>query len=304
MTVSIIIPTLNALRFCAPFFQVLEQQTCQNYELIILDSESDDGSKEIYIKANTRIETIVRSTFKHADVRNNGADIANGDILVFMTQDAIPNHSKWLENLIKPLVEGVAAASFARQIPYPNANPLEQFARATNYPDVSRVVSKADIPSLGIRAAFFSNSCSAIRKDVFDTLGGFPTHTIMNEDMMFAINLLKNDYNIAYTVEAIVNHSHNYSLSKTFQRYFDIGVVFKQAEQDLEGFATRQQGLDYVQKLFRHLIQQRKFFWLPIALAESCVKWLGINLGKRYNILPSPFVTSCSMHKSYWKQAS
>lgn len=299
-TVSLIMPTLNAQAYIEPLQNALGQQSFGASELVIFDSESTDGTPEAFEKAGARVEIVPRQSFHHATVRNRGAELAQGDILVFMTQDARPAHPEWLERLIAPLLNGTAAASFARQMPYPDANPLERFARLTNYPEVSRVVSAADIERLGIRAFFFSNSCSAIRRNVFEALDGFPTHTIMNEDMLFAAKLLKSGHRIAYVADAVVEHSHSYNVPQTFRRYFDIGVVFAQAEQDLAGVPLSSEGIRYVSKLFTALLRQGRYAWVPAAFAESAAKWVGVSLGKRHRSLPPALRRRLSLHRNYW----
>lgn len=86
---------------------------------------------------------------------------------------------------------------------------------------MSRIVDARDVQTSGIRAYFFSNSCSAIRRDVFEQVGGFPIHTIMNEDMLFAAKLLNAGHRIAYVAESIGEHSHNYTLWQSLKRYFE-----------------------------------------------------------------------------------
>ncbi len=72
-------------------------------------------------------------------------------------------------------------------------NPVEAYTRIFNYPKESRIKSKEDLPKLGIKTFFCSNVCAAYRKSEYNALGGFPLHTIFNEDMIFASHLLKQE---------------------------------------------------------------------------------------------------------------
>ncbi len=299
--VSLIIPTLNAEPFVQRLMSSLGEQTLPASEIIVMDSQSDDGSAARFRDLGAQVHTVERATFHHASVRNAGARLASGDVLVFMTQDALPRHPEWLEHLTRPLADGTAAASFARQAPRQTATPLEGFARTTNYPAQSRVVGKDDIARSGVRAFFFSNSCSAVRRDVFECLGGFPGHTIMSEDMLFAAALLKTGHRIAYVAEAVVEHSHDYGAAQTFRRYFDIGVVFEQARGDLAGVSLGGEGLRYVSKLFTHLLESGHYDCLAGAAVESAAKWVGVSLGKRHRVLPLELKRRFSMHRNYWR---
>ena len=69
-----------------------------------------------------------------------------------------------------------------------------------------------------------SNSFSAYRISAFEKLGGFPSNTILCEDMYFTAKAVKAGFKVAYTTNAVVRHSHNYTPMEEFKRYFDIGV--------------------------------------------------------------------------------
>jgi Undecaprenyl-phosphate galactose phosphotransferase WbaP len=303
MNVSIIIPTLNAERHLPKLREALTKQTVQPREIIVIDSQSTDQTAKLFESLGAKVLTIERSQFQHGRVRNMGAHEAKGDILIFMTQDAIPAHEEWLANLVAPICQGNAEACFARQVPYENAGALEQYARATNYPAESRIVSQEDIQDLGGRAFFFSNSCSAVKKESFEALGGFTIGTIMNEDMLFAAKVLQNGYRIAYVAEAVVNHSHDYNFTQTFKRYFDVGVVMRQAQYDIGAVGMAKTGLSYVKGLMKFLFAQKKYYLIPSGIFESTVKWFGFNLGKFYQFLPQSVLARFSMHGGYWNRS-
>lgn len=297
--VSIIIPTLNAMATLPQVLGVISDSGTAP-EVIIVDSDSEDGTREAAEAAGARVLSVRRSQFRHGATRNLAAREAAGEILVFMTQDCLPTGPDTLTRMTAALRDGSTAACFARQIARDGATPLERFARMYNYPSESRTVSVADDEPIGIRAAFFSNSCSAVRREALDALGGFPTHTIMNEDMLFAARLLKAGLTIQYVADAVVVHSHDYTTLQTFKRYFDIGVVFEQAESELAGSGSTSEGLRYVRSLFTWLWRERQYAWLPIAVSESAAKWVGTFLGRRHKSLPLSLVRRSSMHRAYW----
>ena len=298
--VSVIVPTLDAAPFAKGLVAALRGQTLPPIELIILDSESADGAPAVFEEAGARVVTIPRGTFHHANVRNRGAALAGGNVLVFLTQDARPDHPEFLARLTAPLAAGEAAAAFARQRPRDDATPLERYARETNYPARSRVVSREDVARLGVRAFFFSNSASAVRRDALEALGGFPAHTIMNEDMLFAERLLRAGGRVAYAADAVAEHSHDYTLPQTFRRYFDIGVVFAQAD-ELGDTPLGGEGLRYVGDLLSFLRARKLYSWMPRALLESAAKWVGLSLGKKHRHLPRALIKRASMHRGYWR---
>lgn len=80
--------------------------------------------------------------------------------------------------------------AYARQLPKNDCHIVEQYTRQFNYPEQSRVNTKADIPTLGIKTFFCSDVCAAYRRDLFEELGGFESPVIFNEDMFFAANAM------------------------------------------------------------------------------------------------------------------
>ncbi len=302
--VSLVIPTRNAGPYARLMVRALAHQTVGKIDLIVVDSESDDGSPAVFAEFGARVLTIPRNSFNHGGARNLGARHARGEVLVFATQDAIPTDSRCLELLVRPLVRGSASAAFARQVPREGASPLERFARRENYPETARTVSLGDTRKLGVRALFFSNAFSAVLRDVFDALGGFPTHMVTNEDMLFAARLLKRAHRIAYVADATVVHSHSLGTGATFRRYFDIGTFFRQNAAELHGLRIGGGGVSYVVRLMRFLVEEGLYQWLVPASVESLVKWSGYSLGHKYRILPTWLVRRCSNLPHHWESGS
>lgn len=300
VTTTVVIPVRNGAATLRSLITALATQVPRPVQLIATDTASLDGSRSILAHAAFEVMDIDIRQFGHGRTRNAAAASAHGDVIVFMTQDVLPLRSDCLQRLLDPIRAGKATASFARQVPRKDADPLEQFARAKNYPPEGRLVSFADIEELGIRAFFFSNACSAIRRDVFEALGGFPTHTIMNEDMILAARLLKSGHTVAYVADAVVEHSHSYTIWQTFKRYFDIGVVLQQGDSELGGVQAAGEGMRYVGQLFTWLWRNGNYSWLPRAIVESAAKWIGTSLGKRYKRLPVGVIRRLSMHRGYW----
>ena len=84
-----------------------------------------------------------------------------------------------IENLTKPLSAPGVRAAYGRQLARPGAKPTERFLRCFNYPEESRVTGAEDIPRLGIKAMFFSNVCSAVRREFWEKAGGFPSGIVL-----------------------------------------------------------------------------------------------------------------------------
>jgi len=101
--VSIIILTKNQKRFLKQSLPMIFTQTFKDFEVIIVDSGSIDGSLEIMENYPVKILKIKMVPFNYAKAFNFGASKAKGDYLVRLSGDAIPANQYWLENLLKGL---------------------------------------------------------------------------------------------------------------------------------------------------------------------------------------------------------
>lgn len=307
-SIKIIVPTLNS----DSYIRNIEKLTitCRHVDssLLIIDSGSNDGSEdwlESMISEKFSLIRIDRRDFNHGGTRNLGAQLArtnDAEIIVFMTQDALPADDAWLNMLTAPIRSGAAVATFARQLPRPNASLLEQFSRYFNYPSTSQTRDDADIARLGVKAFFFSNVCSAIRADVFWEVGGFPEHVIMNEDMTLAAKLLRAGHRIRYVAEAQVIHSHEYTLKQQFRRNFDVGAFFAQAGPELAGANVGGEGLRFVREQLRYVVRHGRADLIPLVFVEAAVKFTAFQLGKRHRYLPLGLKKKLSMHSYHWDQ--
>jgi rhamnosyltransferase len=228
--------------------------------------------------------------------------MAQGEILVFTTQDALFKGNECLKNLIRPLVDPSIAASYGRQEAREGANPVERFVRSFNYPPVELIKGKDDLPTLGVKTFFFSNACSAIKKNAFEEVGGFPEKTIMNEDMFLAAKLLMKGYKIAYQADAVVYHSHNYSLTNQFRRYFDIGAFFNENRWIRDLARPEAEGIRYLKEELLFLSANGQKSWIPYALADTAVRFLGYRLGLLDEKLPMYLKKRASRNKGFWEE--
>ncbi|WP_455714266.1 glycosyltransferase [Anaerosporobacter sp.] len=252
------------------------------------------GSNQVEVRHITKQE------FDHGGTRNFGASLSTADIIMFMTQDAMPEDDTLIENLIKPLKEEKVAVTYARQLPNEQAGEIERYTREFNYPGTSIYKSKKDIEKLGIKTYFCSNVCCAYKREIYMKLGGFVTQTIFNEDMIFASKVIQNGYTVAYASDARVIHSHKYTYRQQFTRNFDLGVSQRQYREIFENIKSESEGIALVKKTAKHLIKKGKFYLIPDLIMQSGFKFLGYKAGLRYEKLSNKTIRRFSMNKSYW----
>jgi rhamnosyltransferase len=300
MRCAVIIPTWQGAAWLPALIAQLRLQTQPADLILVIDSSSSDGSAEVARGLGCQVEVIAKAAFNHGGTRNRAAQLAASDLLVFMTQDALPVDAHFLERLTAPLRAGTAAASYARQIARDDAYPPERLARSWNYPATSHLRQAADIPRLGVKAFFFSNVASAVLRDRFAACGGFPDDVIMNEDMVLCARLLGAGETISYCADAVVRHSHNYSIAQQFRRYFDIGAFFASHGHLLPGSAVGAEGVRFAINQLFALLRLGRPYWMVRSLVENLAKFIAFQLGRRNRLLPAVLKRRLSMHAFHW----
>ena len=282
MKVSIIIPTLNAERWITEQLNLLLSQTVEA-EILVIDSGSTDRTVSIVSSFGERVRLlqIPRESFDHGGTRDFALRQSAGDYVLFFTQDAVPTDGHCIEGLLSAFSSPDIAAVFGRQIAYPDAPEYEKLTRQFNYPDQAKIWREADIPRYGVKSYFFSNACSAYRREAYLAVGGFDAPIITNEDMMMAGKLLHAGYALAYTPEAAVYHSHRYTLGEEYRRNMKIGLVMEQYRPRLTGAEADAEGWRMLRFVGAELVRRRQYRELLIFYAHVAVRFAGNRIGKK-----------------------
>lgn len=298
---SIIIPTYNAEPYLDNLLLHIVSQSLKEYELIIIDSSSSDDTVRIAKKYTQNVFVIPQNEFDHGGTRTKAAQMAQGDILIFLTQDALPYDEFTLENIIKVFEDPTIGAAYGRQLSYEQTTLFGKHLRAFNYPGTSYVRTKNDIGTFGLKTAFLSDSFAAYRKSALESIGWFKDGLILGEDTYAGAKMILNGYALAYVTEAKVFHSHSYTIGQEFKRYFDIGVFHECEKWILERFGKAEgEGMKYIKSEARYLLANNAWHLLPEWFIRNSMKYLGYKMGQNYTNLPAWLIKKCSMHHRWW----
>ncbi|MDO5349006.1 MAG: glycosyltransferase [Lachnospiraceae bacterium] len=308
-TIDIIIPTYKPGKKFSRLLTMLGKQSYPIGKIIVINTEQRYWNQYGYQGIpNLEVHHIKKKEFDHGGTRHWAVSFSQADLVLFLTDDAVPADSHLVEQLVKGFqkrgTEGeLPAMVYARQLPDRDCGYSERYTRNFNYPDESRVKTRADIPKLGIKTYFGSNVCCAYDRQIYEGLGGFIRHTIFNEDMIFAGNAIQAGYAVVYQAEARVIHSHNYSCMQQFHRNFDLAVSQTDHPEIFEGLPSEREGVRLVKKTARYLIGSGHPWLLPSLIVKSGFKYLGYLTGKHYQRLPRKVILWCTMNRDYWEKA-
>lgn len=301
-TVDVIIPTYKPDDKFEKLIDMLEKQSYPIHRIIIINTnERLFYPQNVAYYNNISIEHIEAKDFDHGGTRDMAAKKSDSDIMVFMTQDAVPENEYLIEHLVSAFDADEVGAAYARQLPEDSCREIEKFTRSFNYPDKNSIKSQADINALGIKTYFCSNVCAAYKKELYVSLGGFIKHTIFNEDMIFAGRMIQSGMKIAYCAEAKVIHSHNYTNMQQLKRNFDLAVSQKDNPEIFYGIKSEGEGMKLVIQTAKHCFKIAKPWLIFELVVKSGFKYLGYKLGLAYDKLPMWLVIKLTMNKEYWK---
>lgn len=305
MKVDVIIPTYKPEKEFAELIHRLQQQTYAIRKIIIINTETGIFPEKLETEPYPiEVIHIKPKDFDHGGTRNMGASISKADIVLYITQDAMPADEHLIEEFIKVFeAHSDIGVAYGRQLPKNDCNIIERFTRRFNYPEKSRIKSKSDLNELGIKTFFCSDVCAAYRRNYLLGAGGFEDPTIFNEDMIFAGKRILAGDKVAYVAEAKVLHSHNYTGRQQFHRNFDLAVSQAQYPEVFEGVPSEGEGIRMVKATARYLIRNEQPLKVIILMYQSGCKYIGYFLGKRYKKLPMRIVMKCTSNSNYWKKS-
>lgn len=302
MDVTIVIPTKNAGRlFEKVLKKVFSQETTYEYEVICVDSGSSDNTIEIIKKFPCKLYEIPASEFGHGKTRNYGASKGTGEYIVFITQDAMPASSKWLQNFIDAMKsDPEIVGGFGIHYPYPDCNVIDKrdlYYHFKNFGDDNTIFQITDEnrqrykEEEGYRhlLSFFSDNNSCIRRDIFEK---YPYKDVsFAEDQIWAKQMIELGYKKLYCPFAPVYHSHNYKLSTYFMRYYDEykGLYYLQNYQIAKSWTRLPlmiakhtiSDARYIRHL--EMSKKEKIHWMLYSMSRNFSRYCGGYLGGKYD---------------------
>ena len=282
MSISVIIPTLNAEADLPGLLRALSAQTLPADEILVADSESADRTVSAALETEgVRVLPVKRKDFDHGGTRDLALRNTAGETVVFLTQDAVPADEYFLENLVRPLEQEGVAVVTGRQLPKAEASPMEKLVRTFNYPAESHIRSEADEEKMGIKTFFCSDVCAAYSRKIYEELGGFEQPLKTNEDMFYAAKAIRSGYRVAYAADARVYHSHNFTLKEQYRRNRAQGYEIERHRSLLGNVSKVREGFRLARFVSAGLLKQGRLISLARFGLDCFARIAGSQAGRR-----------------------
>ena len=249
------------------------------FPLTLSGEEVDNQIIDFFKENNIKYFTETTETFSHSLTREKAIrDYCTNKIVILISQDVILFDEHALYNLASKINDEYIYG-FGRQICTNKS--IEKYIRKKNYPEESYTVSKEDVEKMQLMAFFASDAFSCINRDKFIELDGYQGYNVMfAEDMLYSKFLLDKGYKKIYAADAVVEHSHKYTLKQLYKRYYETGKfhaeikVFDQYKSTDSGIKL---ALYVLKEALKHFDIPVLFRWLPDMLA----RYFGMKKGRK-----------------------
>ncbi len=228
MKVSLVMPTWNGGKLLEQVLDAVDRQLgADTLERIAVDSGSSDDTVTVLERHGFSVTHIDQRSFNHGATRDQGIAQASGDIVLLLTQDAIPKDDKWLEGLVEAYADPDTGAAYCRQIPRDDCNPfiarrLAEWTAGKTELKVQSIESPEAYAALDpmerLGLCAYDNVAGSVRKSIWQEhkFG----RRAFGEDVAFGKKLILAGKNIVFQPKSAVIHSHNRSAAEEGKRIY------------------------------------------------------------------------------------
>jgi len=217
---SIVIPNYQGADCIADCVRSVLNTSGKGVEVIVVDNASPDRSAEIVRRSLPSVRLIqLDSNVGYGEACNVGARSASGTYLIFLNNDTVVQE-RWLAELISPLMDERSGAVCSKVLLPGTPDRLDSCGGFSDVYGFAWSRGKGEIDRGqydNSRSCFYAvGSSLAIRRDVFEAVGGFDKEFFMyleDVDLSWRLRLLRLD--IRFAADSLVSHRSGIGRMKT-----------------------------------------------------------------------------------------
>lgn len=221
MNASIVIKAKNEADKLAKLFPILKNQTYKDFEIIVIDNESTDNTKEICEQFNAQFVTISKKDFSYPNAANLGSSIAKGKFIVFLSAHSFPPTKTWLSDGLKHFDDKSVAGVYGPTFFYKDSPFIEKCVWFKNWMQWKfrffikpKKIRKGGMGVLGMTNAI-------IRKDLWNQHHFNEMYGAGGEDGEWAQHFFDKGYEVVWDPKFAVRHAHHIKTWKLMKKQFE-----------------------------------------------------------------------------------
>jgi glycosyltransferase involved in cell wall biosynthesis len=220
--ISIVVRALNEGAHIGRLLEGVGHQSFRDYEVILVDSGSNDDTAAIARRHGARVVKIRPEEFSFGRALNFGCAAATGEVLVFASAHVYPTHDDWLERLVAPFADPKVGLVYGGQ----RGNETTRFSERRIFETWFPARAEADHEH-----PFCNNANCAIRRELW-TQTPYDESLTGLEDLDWARKITERGYKNVYDPLASVIHVHEETPRKVFNRYRREAIALKRIYPD------------------------------------------------------------------------
>jgi GT2 family glycosyltransferase len=213
---SVIIPNWNGKKFLAECIDSLKEQTFPDFEVILVDNGSTDGSVEFVEERYGNFVRIIRNSrnLGFTGGNNTGIRAAKGEFLVLLNNDTRVEPT-WLEGLTEAIGRDPRVGMWASKVcSYSQRNRIEAVGELAYWDGLNRARGQYERDSGQYdkgEEIFFPPGCGGMfRKAVFDEIGLFDEDFFAyGDDAEIGIRARLAGWKCYYVPKAVLYHKNS-----------------------------------------------------------------------------------------------
>jgi len=206
----VIIRSFNEAEYIEDTLQAVSRQAYEEFELILVDSGSTDGTLDIAEEYVDEIRLVDPRNFTFGYSLNVGCDASSEAHLVFLSAHAIPTDDEWLGTLVDNLRDEEVAMTYSKQTGKGPTKLSEDRLFARLFPNERKRQQPPEF--------FANNASSAIKRSLWEK-HNFDESLTGHEDIEWAKHFMEQGYTVVYEPDACIYHIHDETWDQVYRRF-------------------------------------------------------------------------------------
>lgn len=206
---TVILRCKNSAHEIGLVLAALFSQDYRDFDLLVIDSGSTDNTLDIVSVYPHRLIRVAPQDYVPGRVLNRGIADNDSPICVFLNSDCVLLCPQALARLVGAFDDPQVMAAFARQVPRPEAWSWVRREYLASFPVIGEAPPwiELSLPFAALRRTAWNE------QHFYDEAWG-------SEDTAWGYRARQRGWKIRYVPDALVMHSHNYTLKQLYGRRF------------------------------------------------------------------------------------
>jgi rhamnosyltransferase len=213
---SVLIRARNEAQRLRQVFEALSAQRCSfSWEIIVVDNDSEDETRELCREFNASVVRIGRDEFTYGRALNMGISEARGTLVLILSAHSLPVGSYFLESAVSPFADPLIAAVRCLRS---DSGQLKHWYKPRDIQYQSRDEQQAEEKGGNWTSLYPAANGCVIRRSVWEE-NRYDEDLESNEDKVWASGVLEKGFKLRCCAEAVFVYTRKRSKRDLWKRH-------------------------------------------------------------------------------------